>query len=240
MLARTLTERGLLVSRITIVDDTLPSIIAVVRESLGRHPHLLVTTGGLGPAEEDRTLAGVGEALSLPLAVDHHAQAMVEAAYRNLKERKLAFDAGLTRSREKLCRLPKDFVPLANPIGISPGAFHRLPAGAVVLCLPGVPAQVQAVLEAAMPVIKLASRGGEIARREIEAPTTDESTLLPLLRQLTAEFPGVWMRSQPSGARRPGGPVVIHLETSDLSLEHANSVLDLVVKRLLALAAGSP
>lgn len=239
LLARALTDRGLIVSRITIVDDTLPAIVAVVRETLSRNPHLLVTTGGLGPAAEDRTLAGVAEALGLPVVLDHQAQALVEAAYRDLSERKLVL-SGLTRGREKLCRLPKGFVPLANPIGVSPGAFHRLPAGAVVLCLPGVPNQAEAVLEAAMPAIKLAVRPGETARREIEAPTTDESALLPLLQQLTAEFPGVWIRSEPSGARRPGGRVMIHLEALADDLQQANTAVDSAFKRLLALAAGGP
>jgi len=239
-LARALTERGLLVSRITIVDDTPAAVATVVREALARNPHLLVTAGGLGPAEDDRTLEGVAAALGLPLGPDHQAREIVEESYRRLTEHKRGVGSGFTRGRERLCRLPKDFAPLPNPIGVSPGAFHRIAAGAVILCLPGTPAEAEAVLEAAMPAIKLAVRPGEMARREIEAPTVDEAALLPLLRQLAAEFPGMWIRSEPAGARRQGGRVRIHLETLGPSLEQANTAVDAALKRLLALAAGSP
>jgi nicotinamide-nucleotide amidase len=239
-IARALNDRGLVVSRIAIVDDTLTAIATLTREVLAREPHLLVTSGGLGPAEDDRTLAGVGQVLGLPLLLDHAAQELVEEAYRRQSERRLATPAGLTRGREKLCRLPKGFVPVANPVGIVPGAFHRLDGGAVVLCLPGVPDEAQAVLEAALPQLKFAVRPGETARRDVEAPTIDEAALLPLIDQLSAEFPEVWIRSEPSGARRPGGRVLIHLEALGPDREQADAAVDGAIKRLLALAAGGP
>jgi molybdenum cofactor synthesis domain-containing protein len=240
LLARVLTERGLLVTRITIVDDTPGAVATVLREALARNPHLVVTTGGLGPAEDDRTLEGLGRALGLPVGPDRQARELVEEAYRRLAERKRGVGAGLTRGREKLCRLPKGSVALPNPVGVSPGCLHRIAAGSVVLCLPGMPDEAEAVLEAAMPEIKLAVAPGELARREIEAPTVDEAALLPLLRQLSAEFPGVWIHSEPAGARRPGARVRVHLETLGPDLDQANRAVDSALERLLALAAGSP
>ena len=104
--ARLVTQRGAMIRRITVVDDTAVSISTALRESLERDPHLVVTTGGLGPAEDDRTLEGVSAALSRPLAFDHAAKSMVEAAYRRLKGKGVVRAGGLTAAREKLCLIP--------------------------------------------------------------------------------------------------------------------------------------
>src|SRR5262249_31724395 len=81
-IAGELTRRGALVHRVTIVDDLDRSIMNAVAEARERGVHLIVTTGGLGPAQDDRTLAGVAEALRLPLAMSPPARDMIESAYR--------------------------------------------------------------------------------------------------------------------------------------------------------------
>ena len=113
------------------------------------------------------------------------------------------------------------------------------PGGAIILCLPGMPEEMQAVLEAALPLLKIDFEG-EVALREIEAPTADESELTPLLDRLAREFPAVWINSRPSGSRKTGGRIVIRVEATGATREKADSSVDACVKRLLALAAGSP
>lgn len=239
--ARLLSQKGAMIRRITVVDDTAPSISRALREALERHPHLVVTTGGLGPAEDDRTLEGVSDALGLPLAVDHSAKELVEAAYHRLRETRVVHDEGLTASREKLCKLPVGAKPVPNPIGVAPGVAVRLPGGAIVLSLPGMPDEMQSVLEAALPLLKMqVDFDGEVALREIEAPTSDESRLAPMLDRLGREFPGVWINSRPAGSRRTGRRIVIRIEATASSREEADSVVDGCVKRFLAIAAGTP
>lgn len=237
--ARAVTQRGGMIRRITVVDDTAVAISMALREALGRDPHLVVTTGGLGPAEDDRTLEGVSRALELPLAFHHPTKALVESAYHRLKERKVVSADGLTAAREKLCMIPLGATPVPNPHGVSPGVFVRLTGGAIVLCLPGMPEEMQAVLEAALPLLKI-DFAGEVALREIEAPTSDESELAPLLDRLAHEFPGLWISSRPAGSRKTGGRIVIRVEATGASREKADAAVDGCVKRLLALAAGSP
>jgi molybdenum cofactor synthesis domain-containing protein len=235
--ARLVTQRGAMIRRITVVDDTAASISTALRESLERDPHLVVTTGGLGPAEDDRTLEGASMALARPLTLDHATKSMVESAYRRLKEKRVVRAGGLTAAREKLCMIPLGSTPVPNPLGVSPGVFIRLPGGAIVLCLPGMPEEMQAVLEAALPQLKI-NFAGEVALREIEAPTSDESELAPLLDRLGHEFPGVWISSRPAGSRKTGGKIVIRVEATGASRSDADAVVDGCVRRLLALVAG--
>ena len=239
-LARQLTQRGAVVRRITVVDDDEQSISSAVREALERDPHLVVTTGGLGPAEEDRTLAGMGDALALPLALDHQAKLLVEGAYQRLRQRKFVTDGGMTAIREKICTIPVGAEAVVNPVGISPGIICRLAGGAAVLCLPGMPDEMQAVLEEALPLLKIVPSKGQVAQREIESPTADESALAPLLDRLAAEFPEVWIHSRPAGSRKSGARIVIRVETSGPTQREADTAIDEVVKRLLALATASP
>ena len=203
-LARQLTQRGAVIRRIAVIDDHIGAISATLREALVRNPNLVITTGGLGPAEEDRTLAGVGDALSLPLSLDQSAKALVETAYQRQRKQKFVTGGGLNAAREKICTLPIGATPVTNPVGISPGVICRLPGGAVVLCLPGMPDEAQAVFDAALPLLRIAELNRQVAQREIEAPTADESALAPLLDRLAGEFPAVWINSRPGGSRKSG------------------------------------
>jgi len=238
-LARLLTQRGASVRRITVVDDAMVSIREALLEALGRDPHLVVTTGGLGPAEDDRTLEGLGAALNLPLVLDVQRKAAVEAGYARLERRHVIQAGGLTAAREKLCRVPVGAKTVENPLGVAPGVVLRLPGGAAVLALPGMPEEMRAVLEAALPTLDLDLRA-ETAEREIESPTADEASLEPLLQRLSEEFPAVWIHSRSAGSRRTGAHIVIRLEATAARREEAEAELDSCVERLLALAAGCP
>ena len=153
-LAGLLAGRGALVHRITIVDDTEQAISRAMREALERNPHLVITTGGLGPAPDDRTLAAVSTALGRPLSMNQQARTLVEAAYRRLCEARLARREGLNLAREKMCKLPIGSFPVPNDKGIAPGVVCRLPGGAAVICLPGTPREARAVLEQTLQLLR--------------------------------------------------------------------------------------
>ena len=234
--SRFFTQKGAIIRRITVVDDKVHSIASAVREALDRDPHLVVTTGGLGPAEDDRTLEGVARGLNRPLVLDQSTKAMIEAAYHRLQDGKVVASDGLTLARAKLCMIPVNSTPVENQLGVSPGVICRLPGGADVLCLPGMPQEMQAVLEAALPSLKIAPLEGQVSHREIEAPTADESELAPLIDKLLHEFPGIWINSRPGGSRRTGGRIVISVEATGASQQEADLAVDGCVERLLALA----
>ncbi len=235
--ARYLTLRGAIVRRVTTVDDDERCISEALREALGRSPHLVVSSGGLGPTDNDRTLAAIADALGSTLTLHAGARTLVEDAYRRLARRRLSDGSGLTTAREKICMLPVGSTPVPNPIGVSPGALLRLPGGAAVLALPGMPDEVRAVLEAAMPLLGSLVPQRWVAQRRIESPTADESVLTPLLDRLADEFPAVWIESHPSGSRRHGARMRIGLEASGSSQQDAERAVDVALERLLALAS---
>lgn len=239
-LARQLTQRGGMIRRITTVDDNERSISAALREALDRNPNLVISSGGLGPTDNDRTVLAIADALGLTMSLNAEAKAMVESGYRRLAEHRLIPSTGLTAAREKICTLPVGCVPIPNPLGISPGVLLRLAGGASVLALPGMPNEAHAVLEQALPLLGSLTLDRSVARREIASPTADESSLTPLLHRLADEFPSVWIESHPSGSRRRGSKIVICLEAGGTDRADADTVVDGALKRLLALAAGNP
>jgi molybdopterin-biosynthesis enzyme MoeA-like protein len=164
----------------------------------------------------------------------------VEAAHRRLLEKGLVEDLAFTAARERMCRLPVGATAVANPVGVSPGVICRLAGGTTVMCLPGMPDEVEKVFREAMLEMRLAGMKMEVAQRQIESPTADETALAPLLDRLAVEFPSVWIDSHPIRSRRSGSKIVISLEASGASRQEANSTVEVALRRLLALAAGSP
>lgn len=235
-LAGEISRRGAVVHRITTVDDRDRAITSAITGALERGATLVVTTGGLGPTSDDRTLGAAADALGVPLAIHPEAKKMVEDALDRLRNRGQVVRAGLTRSREKMCAFPVGAVPVANPVGIVPGSLARLPGGATVLCLPGIPEEARAVWEAALPSLKELRGEWAIVRREVEAPTADESVLQPWLDRLHSEFPGVWIQSHSPGFGKKGRGATLKFEASAPTEHEAELAVDGAVRRLLALA----
>ena len=234
-LAGELTRRGALVHRVTIVDDLERSVTNAVAEARDRGVHLIVTTGGLGPASDDRTLAGVSEALRLPLSISPPARDMVEATYRKLKLSGGTGTAALNTTREKMCFLPVGAEALPNAHGVAPGMLLRLTGGAAVVSVPGRPEETRAVFEEATARLRDLFPLRASAERELEAPTSDESALRPLLDRLNEEFPGVWIKSHPPGARRRD-PIRVTIQSFAGTQKEADALVEGAIRRLLALA----
>jgi len=231
-----LSQRGAVVHRIVTVDDKDKPITAAITEALERGANLIVTTGGLGPTADDRTLFAVSDAVNLPLAVHQHAKDMVEASYRRLHEKRMVSSSGLNAAREKLCTIPVSSEPIANEMGVAPGVLVRLPGGGVVLCLPGVPAETKAVFEASLPHLRDLAPKGAVARREVETPTIDESALRPVLDKLVAEFPYLWIKSHSPGFGPKNARIVLTLEAGAPTQKEAEAAVEAALRRLLAMA----
>jgi len=229
-------QRGALVRRITTVDDDDRAVASAITDALNRGARLVVTAGGLGPMADDRTLAGVSDALKVPLAPHHGAKELVEAAYRRMQSHGRASRGGVDAARENLYLLPIGAEPVENSTGTAPGVIARVPGGAAVLCLPGVPAEMRAVLDAAQPALRDLAPRGFVARREVETPTSDESSLRPLLDQLSDEFPHVWVKSHAAALNDPNARIRVTLEANSTERTEAESLVEDALRRLLSLA----
>lgn len=233
-----LSQRGAIVHRIVFVDDNETAIASALTDALRRGARLLVTVGGLGPTADDRTRVGVADALHLPLAPHPHAKEMVEEAYRGLRQRGIVGRTGMTAAREAMCLIPIGGEPIPNSEGVAPGFLVRIPGGATVVSLPGLPAETRGVFEAACDRLRDVLPKASVAVREVEAPTSDESALRPLLDRLAEEYPRVWITTHAPGARRAGVPVLVRLEAAGSSRQEAESTVENALQRLLALSGG--
>ena len=66
-LGKQATNLGVNVKRITVVQDIVEEISNVIREVTERNPQFIITTGGLGPTFDDKTLQGVAKAFDRKL-----------------------------------------------------------------------------------------------------------------------------------------------------------------------------
>jgi len=230
IVAGLLTQRGAEVRRIAFVPDDVAIIAATVLASLERSPHFVVTIGGLGPADDDRTIVGVSAALNLPLTANPGAAEMVDRAYAELRSNAV---------REKMTRLPVGCTVLANEAGIAPGTLCRLPGSTAVISVPGTPREARAVFDAALPHLKDFGTGRIVARREVEAPMLDESALIPLVGILAEEYPHAAFSTRPVGSQKKGYRLLASIEVPGDTIQEAESRVGLIVSRLLALASGS-
>ena len=186
-LAAQLTALGATVSRIVVVDDDPAAIAREIRAAHG----LVITTGGLGPTLDDRTLAGIAAARRRRLVEHPAAIAFVERRYGELAAAGLVADGALTPPRRKMARVPEGAEMIDNPVGTAPGVFVD-----GVVALPGVPEEMRAVFAAALPRIR-ACLGPEtyVAEREMQSGSGDESVLAAALERVTEEFLGVHLKS---------------------------------------------
>lgn len=201
-----LTGLGAGVRRVTMVGDDPAAITEALRGALARGAMLIVTTGGLGPTADDRTLESVAAALGLGLAEHPTALAWVAAQYAALAQQGAVASAEMTAPRAKMARLPLGAEPLANGVGAAPGALLRIGEQTIV-CLPGVPAELRDIFEGALRPTLAALLGQGVYRAwRLTAACGDESVLAPILARAGAAHPDVYIKSR---ARRFGVDVRI-------------------------------
>lgn len=201
-LARRVTSLGLNVRRITNVGDDVDEISDAVREAIKRGPRFLITTGGLGPTFDDRTLEGLAKALGCSLEINDEALTMVEEKYRKYVEEGKMAKVDLTPPRVKMAKLPEGAKPLFNPVGTAPGIIMER-EGTTILALPGVPSEMKAIFEeSVLPLLKKAAGDATFFETSIETTGVMESEIAPVVDQVMRDNPYVYIKSHPKGAER--------------------------------------
>ena len=154
---------------------------------------LVITSGGLGPTEDDLTCELVAEAAGVPIAIDEPARARLEAF---LASRGRAVDEVNLRQ----ARVPAGARVYANPAGLAPG-FEIPVAGTPVVSLPGVPRELHAIYAGGLRarIAELRDQRGlapRIARRIYRAFGRGESQFSQALRGAIDAFPGASLHYQ--------------------------------------------
>jgi nicotinamide-nucleotide amidase len=193
-LSRRLAELGIRCRRHVAVGDDSVQLIAAVQDAL-RQSDLVVLTGGLGPTFDDRTMEAIAAVVERPLVTD---PAVVRQVRRFYRHRGRPLDEAALRQAV----LPQGARPLPNPLGTAPGLWLALPPNQLLIALPGVPREMQAILEQSVlprlsrwpgrPVIRTRTlRTAGVVELQIEAalkrlriPESVEVGLYPHLRQV--------------------------------------------------------
>lgn len=197
-LARRLTGLGCEVIRIVTCDDNLTAIVREHRRALEDHAALVISSGGLGPTDDDMTLQALAEATGHPLALDEEARRLVASRYAALHRAGAVEDAGMTAAREKMARIPEHARPLPNPVGAAPGVWLEAGETAFV-ALPGVPTEMVAILEASvLPALASRAQGAVYVERQITTEARDESEVAAVLRRIARDLPEVFLKSHPT------------------------------------------
>lgn len=129
----------------TAVGDNLGRIEEAVRTAMHRSDAVIIT-GGLGPTSDDITALGVAAATDRTLVRDERLAALIRGFFESRGR-------GMPESNLKQADLPEDATPI-EPEGTAPG-FYVEHDGAIVFSLPGVPWEMQAMLEkTVLPVLR--------------------------------------------------------------------------------------
>jgi molybdenum cofactor synthesis domain-containing protein len=201
-MAKRATSLGITVKRITVVGDNTGEIANSLQEGLLRKPRFIITTGGLGPTFDDKTLEGIAKALNLSVKVNKKALKMVREKYEAYVKAGRIDKVELTSPRVKMAKLPEGATPLPNPVGTAPGAMLKL-GETILIALPGVPSEMEAIFEESIaPLLRKAAGRVVFYEKSIYADGVMESTLAPLIDKTMKGCPYVYIKSHPRGEEK--------------------------------------
>lgn len=134
--ARELSALGVDLLHAHTVGDNAGRLEAALREALSRGD-LVITTGGLGPTDDDLTKETVARVADAPL-VEH------DDSLRRLKE--YFGDRPMSANQRKQAFLPRGSVAFPNAVGTAPGCAVPVANGKFVILLPGPPSELLPML----------------------------------------------------------------------------------------------
>jgi nicotinamide-nucleotide amidase len=189
-LARETLTRGLEPARITIVGDAEEELEAALREGLGAD--LLITSGGLGPTHDDRTVELLARATGRALQVDPELHERIEGISRSVAERLRRPYTDFEPGVRKQASLPEgaQWVGIA---GTAPGLVLEHD-GAAIVVLPGPPGELRRLWASAVespPVRRVLARARPPGRRVLRFFGASESAIALALEAAGGERDGV-------------------------------------------------
>ncbi|HOV75202.1 MAG TPA: CinA family nicotinamide mononucleotide deamidase-related protein [Candidatus Hydrogenedentes bacterium] len=132
-MGRMLAENGINLRQKTTVGDNPERIKQALSDALDR-AEVVLTSGGLGPTEDDITRECIAELLGRPL---EFRQDLFDA----LAERFARFRFVMTENNRKQAFAPRGAAGIENPHGTAPGLIVEDARGTIV-CMPGVPGEL--------------------------------------------------------------------------------------------------
>lgn len=173
-LARSLTDAGVTVGRMTALPDRLDVVTDAFAAAFER-ADLVVSTGGLGPTPDDLTREAIARVLGETPTVDPE----LERWLRELWARR---DLPFPELNLKQGWLIPSAEPLPNPNGTAPGWFVSRTDGRVAVALPGPPREMRPMwADHALPRLRTRGLGGDVAVRTYRMTGIGESQVAEIL-----------------------------------------------------------
>lgn len=178
-IARRLAELGVRVVRRTTVGDDQHAIAGAVTEALER-THAVITTGGLGPTNDDLTREAVAAVYGRQMLFDE-----VHLAWMRDRWKK-RFNREMPLSNRRQAMIPMGGRKIDNRHGSAPGVFIEDHRG-FVLMLPGVPRELRGMMDdEVIPLLRsrITTTSEVIFSRTIRTTGIAESLLQDQLREV--------------------------------------------------------
>jgi nicotinamide-nucleotide amidase len=138
-LARELSLLGIHSYYQTVVGDNPGRLADCIRQAIGRSDMVLLT-GGLGPTQDDITMAVAADVAGLPLRLHEPSRAAIAGYFQRLGRRQV------TANNWKQAQLPDPCIPLPNNNGTAPGAIltaTQTGHNCHLILMPGPPSEMQ-------------------------------------------------------------------------------------------------
>lgn len=137
---------------------------------------VVVATGGLGPTADDQTRHAAALATGRPLELR-------EELLEPIRERLASRGRAMSDNNRRQALIPEGALALANPVGTAPGFIIGADGGPMLVCLPGIPFEMERVWRLSVePVLKSRFPAqGALAVRVLKCVGAGESEIDRLL-----------------------------------------------------------
>jgi molybdopterin-biosynthesis enzyme MoeA-like protein len=198
-LALRIAARGASLRRIQVLPDEPPLVAAEIGAALSRSPTLLITHGGLGPTDDDRTREAISLGTGREIELNPEAEAIVRRRYRELAESGAVADDTFSEARKRMAMLPRGSLALDNQVGGAPALLLGL-GETTLIALPGVPPELFWIWENSLaPHLDRMLGPGGFAEITFRIVLRDESAIAPLLQEVQARHPHLYVKSRAHG-----------------------------------------
>lgn len=150
--ARELAALGIDLLQVHTVGDNPQRLEKALRESLARS-EIIITTGGLGPTEDDLTKETVARVTGAPLEEDADSLARLREYFGTRP---------LSANQYKQALLPRGSLVFPNTVGTAPGCAVPAGDGRFVVLLPGPPSELLPMLQKSVTPFLLGQSGETI------------------------------------------------------------------------------
>ena len=211
---------GIRVVHKAVVGDTAEQMASSFRHALER-ADVIVSSGGLGPTDDDRTRDTVAELLGRKLVFNREILERIQARFRR-------YNRPMPEINARQAMVPEGATILPNPRGTAPGLWLETNGARIVILLPGVPSELRALFECEVkPRLARVAPSERLFTRELRIIGLPESEVEARVSPVYALYPDVEVTilAAPSG-------IQLHPRIWSANATQAENLLDEMTRRM--------